>query len=158
MVSAMNWVQQWTVMFNSGFRCIWKLIWISLHQLEWVTRFFLTKLVCLKALKFFLPVLRQHHILVHSDNHQGDETWSGGLTHLRLHWQQLTCQDCTRMHEIHPGEWHLHQMWEKFGRVQMNFFLPMANLIIIDCGSQWQCTNTSNGSKFVFVPLIFCAS
>lgn len=110
-----EWFQQLTESNNElwcstlVFRRIQKLIWISLYKILWI---------CLDALNFFLPVLRQHHRLVHlyctiiretnsalSGLH---ETWSDGFT--------LTFLDSPVVQSSSwrfPGEWHLLHNWKK---------------------------------------------
>lgn len=141
-VSAINWVKQWTLMFNSGFRSIWKLIWIRLHQLAWVKVF---------SYKTGLPGSTQIPLtssetaphagpLWRSPGRQGplclsqnQGRWAhpslASLRATHLPGQYNDAEDELLRQRIHPEKWH--QKWDKFGRAHMDHLFPIPNQTII---------------------------
>ncbi|KAA0701345.1 hypothetical protein E1301_Tti024361 [Triplophysa tibetana] len=125
-------------------------LWTEQH-LHWHINC-LEMLAVIRALKYFLPVLRDHHVLIRTDNtavvsyinHQGGLRSRPlcKLAHQVLLWSQekfLSIRatyipgvqnvgaDMLSRQGLRPGEWRLHpevvkQIWERFGQAEIDLF------------------------------------
>ncbi len=108
---------------------------------EWKEEFLFWHINCLElravflALKYFLPVLGGHHIIVRTDNM--DAPWTGLRASLRDKFLSLRAvhvlgvlnlaADFLSRQKLEPGEWMLNrqtvsQIWDLFGKAEVDLF------------------------------------